>query len=215
VGPYAVIGAGSRLEMSASLYPARGDGGAITRASAAGASDGLFDIVDRVTAQLAVAQGAPAGERLAQLAAVTTPSLVALKAYLEAQNAYRANDLYAAIPAYQRAVAADSSFALAWYGLASAASWMLQPRLEQEAAEHAVRHGAPQRVDVELEYGKSQVSVRVNDDGRGFDTRIVEKKTGHYGVISMRERAAQVRGKLTIASQPGKGTRVEAIVPVG
>ena len=85
----------------------------------------------------------------------------------------------------------------------------------QEALTNAVRHGAPQRVDVELEYGKSQVSVRVNDDGRGFDPRTVEKKTGHYGVISMRERAAQVRGRLTIASQPGKGTRVEAVVPVG
>ena len=85
----------------------------------------------------------------------------------------------------------------------------------QEALTNAVRHGAPQRVDVELEYGMSQVSVRVNDDGRGFDPRTVERITGHYGVISMRERAAQVRGRLTIASQPGKGTRVEAIVPVG
>jgi signal transduction histidine kinase len=42
----------------------------------------------------------------------------------------------------------------------------------------------------------------------------VEHVTGHYGVLSMRERAAQVRGQLTIASQPGNGTRVEAIIPV-
>ena len=84
----------------------------------------------------------------------------------------------------------------------------------QEALTNAVRHGAPQRVDVELEYGKSQVSVSVSDDGRGFDPRTIEKVIGHYGVINMRERAAQVRGKLTIASQPGKGTRVETIVPV-
>jgi signal transduction histidine kinase len=82
----------------------------------------------------------------------------------------------------------------------------------QEALTNAVRHGAPQRVDVELEYGKSQVSVSVSDDGRGFDPRAVV--TGHYGVINMRERAAQVRGKLTIASQSGKGTRVETVVPV-
>jgi signal transduction histidine kinase/ligand-binding sensor domain-containing protein len=84
----------------------------------------------------------------------------------------------------------------------------------QEALSNAVRHGAPNRVDVELEYGTSQVSVRVSDDGRGFDPHTVEKVTGHYGVISMRERAAQVRGRLTIASQPGKGTRVETVVPV-
>ena len=53
------------------------------------------------------------------------------------------------------------------------------------------------------------------DDGRGFDPARVEQVTGHYGVLSMRERAAQVRGKLTIASEPGSGTRVEATVPVG
>jgi signal transduction histidine kinase/ligand-binding sensor domain-containing protein len=84
----------------------------------------------------------------------------------------------------------------------------------QEALTNAVRHGAPRHIDVELEYGHAQVSVRVCDDGRGFDPAHVEHVTGHYGVLSMRERAAQVRGHLTIASEPGSGTRVEAIVPV-
>ena len=135
------LGAGGRLEMSASLYETTGNGGPLSRASAAGTGDGLFDIVDRVTAQIAVAHGSPSGARLARLAAITTPSLEALKAYLEGQSAYRANDLFAAIPAYQRAVAADSTFALAWYGLASAASWMLRPGLEQHASAQAVRFG--------------------------------------------------------------------------
>ncbi|HET9268791.1 MAG TPA: two-component regulator propeller domain-containing protein [Vicinamibacterales bacterium] len=85
----------------------------------------------------------------------------------------------------------------------------------QEALTNAVRHGAPRRIEVELEYGREQVSVRVSDDGRGFDPARVEHVTGHYGVLSMRERAAQVRGRLTIASEPGSGTRVEATVPVG
>jgi signal transduction histidine kinase/ligand-binding sensor domain-containing protein len=84
----------------------------------------------------------------------------------------------------------------------------------QEALANAVRHGAPRRIDVELEYGSTQVSVRVSDDGRGFDPARAEQATGHYGVLSMRERAAQVRGRLTIASKPGNGTRVEAVVPV-
>jgi signal transduction histidine kinase len=84
----------------------------------------------------------------------------------------------------------------------------------QEALTNAVRHGAPRRIEVELEYGREQVSVRVSDDGRGFDPARVEQVTGHYGVLSMRERAAQVRGRLTIASEPGSGTRVEAVVPV-
>ena len=84
----------------------------------------------------------------------------------------------------------------------------------QEALTNAVRHASPQRIEVELEYGEKQVSVRVCDDGRGFDPARTEHATGHYGVLSMRERAAQVRGQLTIASTPGNGTQVEAVVPV-
>jgi len=85
----------------------------------------------------------------------------------------------------------------------------------QEALRNAVRHGAPRRIDVELEYGRGEVSVRVSDDGRGFDPARAERVDGHYGVLSMRERADQVRGRLTIASAPGNGTRVEAVIPVG
>jgi TolB-like protein len=136
-----VLGASDRLEVSANLYETSDADASIARASASGGADALFDIVDRVTAQLAVAHGARAGERLTQLAGVTTTSLPALKAYLEARSAYRDNDLYAALPAYQRAVAADSTFALAWYGLASTASWMLRPGVEQHAAAQAVRFG--------------------------------------------------------------------------
>jgi ligand-binding sensor domain-containing protein/two-component sensor histidine kinase len=84
----------------------------------------------------------------------------------------------------------------------------------QEALTNAVRHGAPRRVDVELEYGGEELRVIVRDDGRGFDLHTVEGLTGHYGVVSMRERAAQVRGRLTIDSAPGKGTSVETIIPV-
>ena len=135
-----VIASGGSLQVSATLYDMRAGRRGITRTSAAGSEAALFSLVDRLTAQLAVAQGAGSGERLTQLAAVTTSSLDALKAYLEGRNAYRANDLLAALPAFERAVAADSSFALAWYGLASTASWMLRPKLERSAAAQAVLH---------------------------------------------------------------------------
>jgi len=48
------------------------------------------------------------GERLAELGAVTTTSIDALKAYLEGRSAYRANDLFAAQQAFERAVQASS-----------------------------------------------------------------------------------------------------------
>ena len=82
-----------------------------------------------------------------------------------------------------------------------------------EALVNAVRHGQPSNVDVELEYGGDRVRVCVSDDGRGFDPTTLNHINGHFGVVSMKERAAQVRGKLTIASTPGKGTQVETVVP--
>lgn len=136
-----VVSAAGRLHVSAILYDVRRGDVPEARASAEGAEASLFDVVDRLTAQLAVNQGTASGERLTQLAAVTTSSLEALKAYLAGRSAYRANDLYLALSSYQRAVAADSTFALAWYGLASTASWMLRPDIERQAAAQAVRQG--------------------------------------------------------------------------
>lgn len=135
-----VIANGGNLQISATLYDTRSGTRAVARASATGDEPRLFALVDRLTAQLAVAQGANADERLTQLAAVTTTSVDALKAYLEGRAAYRSNDLPAALPAFERAVTADSTFALAWYGLATTASWMLRPGLERLAAAKAVAH---------------------------------------------------------------------------
>jgi ligand-binding sensor domain-containing protein/signal transduction histidine kinase len=86
-------------------------------------------------------------------------------------------------------------------------------RICQEAVTNAVQHGQPTHVGVELEYESDAVRVRVRDDGCGFDPADEHSVEGHYGVLSMRERAAQVRGRLTIASAPGEGTRVETVVP--
>ena len=63
----------------------------------------------------------------------------------------------------------------------------------QEALTNAVRHGAPQRVDVELEYGTSQVSVSVSDDGRGFDpaARSSPATTASSACVNVRRRFAE------------------------
>ena len=52
------------------------------------------------------------------------------------------------------------------------------------------------------------------DNGRGFAAgRGPEGTTDHYGLTTMRERAQQAGGRLTIVSEPGKGTAVDAVVP--
>jgi signal transduction histidine kinase len=83
----------------------------------------------------------------------------------------------------------------------------------QEAVSNAVHHGGATRVGLEIAYDEDHTRLRVSDDGCGFDTRVVAGHEGHYGLISMRERAEQVKGRVEIRSTPGQGTRVEAVVP--
>ncbi|MEP6730291.1 MAG: BTAD domain-containing putative transcriptional regulator [bacterium] len=170
-----VVDVAGQLKATASLYDVRRNGTAKARASAVGSDMELFTLIDRLTAQLAVAQGAQAGERLSELAAVTTTSLDALKAYLEGRNAYRTSDMFVAQTAFERAVTADSTFALAWYGLASTASWMLRSGQEQYAAKQAVatsaRLSARDRMLVEAFAAYSRGSA---DSAERMATTIVE-----------------------------------------
>ena len=119
-----VHAAGGHLRIQAQLYE-EGTGAPrpIAQASAEGDSTALFDLVDRLSAQLLVSADRGQGARLAQTAAVTTTSLPALKAYLDAERNLRAAEFDSAVAGFQAATALDSSFALAHYRLAVAAAW--------------------------------------------------------------------------------------------
>jgi len=57
--------------------------------------------------------------------------------------------------------------------------------------------------------------VRVRDDGRGIDPKVIEAggRAGHYGLPGMRERATMVGGKLAVWSKLDSGTEVEMTIP--
>ncbi len=88
-------------------------------------------------------------------------------------------------------------------------------RVAQEALHNALRHADPERVDVALSRHGPGVLLRVSDDGRGFDAEAVRTGGRHLGLVSMRDRAGGVGGRLTVASEPGKGTVIEMEVPGG
>ncbi|RKN42483.1 GAF domain-containing sensor histidine kinase [Streptomyces hoynatensis] len=88
-------------------------------------------------------------------------------------------------------------------------------RVAQEALHNALRHAAPERVDVTLFRRGAATVLRVADDGRGFDPVAVTGVGRHLGLVSMRDRAAAVGGTLTVESAPGKGTLIEMEVPGG
>ncbi|WP_189865372.1 GAF domain-containing sensor histidine kinase [Streptomyces poonensis] len=88
-------------------------------------------------------------------------------------------------------------------------------RVAQEALHNALRHSGAERVDVTLERHGGAAVLRVTDDGDGFDPRSVRRAGRHLGLVSMRDRASGVGGRLTVESAPGKGTTIEMEVPGG
>jgi signal transduction histidine kinase len=88
-------------------------------------------------------------------------------------------------------------------------------RVAQEALHNALRHAHASSVDVTLEGRGKGALLRVRDDGRGFDPSAVRRAGRHLGLVSMRDRADGVGGRLTVESEPGKGTVVEMEVPGG
>ena len=85
-------------------------------------------------------------------------------------------------------------------------------RIAYEAIRNACTHSGATLLVVELSYVHDLV-VRVRDNGRGFDSGIAAPTPGHFGLLGMHERAARIRGKLTISTPAGGGTQVELIVP--
>jgi len=81
----------------------------------------------------------------------------------------------------------------------------------REATTNVVKHARAGQVVLSLTAG-SDLIVTIADDGIGFDPRGVF--AGHYGMTGMRERLAVHGGRLEIVSDPGRGTRVRAIVPL-
>ena len=66
---------------------------------------------------------------------------------------------------------------------------------------------------VELTVREGQVELRVHDDGSGIAPAELHK-SGHYGVVGMRERIAALGGTFTLGPRPGGGTTVAALVPL-
>ena len=84
-------------------------------------------------------------------------------------------------------------------------------RIAQEALTNALKHAFASSVLVQVQAGEETVSLEVVDDGRGFHPAGAAE-LGGLGLVSMRERAEELGGTLTIVSSPGQGTRVKVTV---
>lgn len=83
-------------------------------------------------------------------------------------------------------------------------------RIGAEALTNVARHAQASRARVDVRLADGTLGLTVTDDGRGWRA----ERLG-VGVLSMRERAEEVGGRLDIDSGPGRGTTVRALLPLG
>jgi len=88
-------------------------------------------------------------------------------------------------------------------------------RIAGEAMRNAFRHAEAKRIEVEIRYDDRQFRMRVRDDGKGIDPKVLTQdgQAGHYGLHGMRERAKLVGGRLDVWSELDSGTEVELSIP--
>jgi PAS domain S-box-containing protein len=79
-------------------------------------------------------------------------------------------------------------------------------RIAQESVNNAIRHAEADVVRVDLVCDPDGVSMRITDDGRGFDVERLPE--GHHGLNIMQERAEEIGAVLEVRSEIGKGTDV-------
>ena len=86
-------------------------------------------------------------------------------------------------------------------------------RVAQEALHNAVKYSGTNQFTVRISGTADEVQLEVRDAGAGFDVEEAKKSRG-LGLVSMQERMHLVHGRLSVESQPKRGTSVVAIVPL-
>lgn len=94
-------------------------------------------------------------------------------------------------------------------------------RIAQEALANSVKHARARSIEVELASGGGRASLRIRDDGLGFDpvsaaARSFSPSTlegGGMGLSTMRERARHLGGTFCLRTAPGAGTEIEIAFP--
>ena len=86
-------------------------------------------------------------------------------------------------------------------------------RIGVEAIGNALRHAHATLLTIRLRDADSATVLSIVDNGCGFDLYTAANKSGHFGLLGMRERARQTGGELVITTNPGAGTAVTIRIP--
>lgn len=88
-------------------------------------------------------------------------------------------------------------------------------RIMQEACTNALKYADAKEICVVLEYTENDISLVIEDDGIGFNTKkkVAKIKNSGFGLSIMKERVHLLSGEIQIKSEEGKGTTISIRVP--
>lgn len=81
----------------------------------------------------------------------------------------------------------------------------------KEAINNVAKHAEAKNVSIRFEYIEQIIKIEISDDGRGFE---LNEKTRGSGIISMKNRAKELDGKLHLFSEINEGTQIILIVKI-
>jgi hypothetical protein len=82
----------------------------------------------------------------------------------------------------------------------------------KESVNNIVKYSACTMAEIELKIENSEIYLKLHDNGKGFET---EAATDGHGLVSMKQRALGLHGKLEIRSGKISGTTTILVVPLG
>lgn len=180
-----VVEAGNSVRLAAELIAV--DGGRLAKAEKEGVADSVFALVDGLSVEL-LRDVWRTREPLPQLriGAITTSSPEALRAYLQGEQHLRRSQFDSARAHFERAVAEDSTFALAYFRLSEACGWgesgcLGTSRSHAEAAARlAGRLPAPERSLMAARVLHSRGDLSAVDTLRAYVARYPDDAGGWY-----------------------------------
>jgi signal transduction histidine kinase/ligand-binding sensor domain-containing protein len=87
--------------------------------------------------------------------------------------------------------------------------------IAREILRNAFQHAHASRIEAEIAYDPHFFRLRIRDNGKGIDSKIIEHgaRPGHWGLPGVRERAKRIGAQVKLWSEPGAGTEAELTVP--
>ena len=87
-------------------------------------------------------------------------------------------------------------------------------RVAEEALQNALRHAHATHISLRLDASASDMTLRIEDDGVGFDRADLARRHSGTGLFTMRERVSLARGAFDVSTAPRQGTTVMTSVPI-